>query len=431
MSSSISNEKSVNKRYVQGLKIASITLFGLYLMGVSTAIILPGLEAPYTREMLTFLFLGGLLIYGSVAVFVNESRYRVCLFLAVFMQMCFPVAISFLLNYETNFAKVPELMGGRIMDYAFIGAAGPMVVSVMFARFYLSLFLIFYVLALTIFQIFAISSTPELFFSFNYKEIATNINAINAQVLFNNSTYLVVVTAGLITLAWVIDRNLKEATLQERSNNLLGRYFSPEVREEIESSKLDFNQTAEKEQNIAVMFTDISDFTKLSEGLEPKEVLELLSEYQTKMVAAVFQNGGSVDKFIGDSVMATFGTPVSRGNDAQNALNCIRQMQISMREWEKERTEKGLSVIKHRVGVHYGSCFVGNVGSEDRVEFTVIGDTVNVASRICEACKEVKSDVLVSDEVKLRLSENLPSEEVKNFQVRGRGKKITLHKVVV
>ena len=137
MSSSISNEKSVNKRYVQGLKIASITLFGLYLMGVSTAIILPGLEAPYTREMLTFLFLGGLLIYGSVAVFVNESRYRVCLFLAVFMQMCFPVAISFLLNYETNFAKVPELMGGRIMDYAFIGAAGPMVVSVMFARFYL------------------------------------------------------------------------------------------------------------------------------------------------------------------------------------------------------------------------------------------------------------------------------------------------------
>ena len=103
-------------------------------------------------------------------------------------------------------------MGGRIMDYAFIGAAGPMVVSVMFARFYLSLFLIFYILAITIFQIFAISSTPELFFSFNYNEIATNINAINGQVLFNNSTYLIVVTAGLITLAWVIDRNLKEAT---------------------------------------------------------------------------------------------------------------------------------------------------------------------------------------------------------------------------
>ena len=167
MSSSISNERSINKRYVQGLKIAAITLFGLYLMGVSTAIILPGLEAPFTRQILTFLFLGGLLIYGSVAVFVNESRYRICLFLAVLMQMCFPIAIFFILNYEYTFAKFPDLMGGRIMDYAFIGAAGPMVVSVMFARFYLSLFLIFYVLAITIFQIFAISSTPELFFSFN------------------------------------------------------------------------------------------------------------------------------------------------------------------------------------------------------------------------------------------------------------------------
>jgi len=106
-------------------------------------------------------------------------------------------------------------------------------------------------------------------------------------------------------------------------------------------------------------------------------------------------------------------------------------MQISMREWEKQRSDKGMPAIKHRIGVHYGSCFVGNVGSEDRVEFTVIGDTVNVASRICEACKDVKSDVLISDQVKLRLSENLPTEEVKNFEVRGRNKKITLHKLVV
>ena len=149
------------------------------------------------------------------------------------------------------------------------------------------------------------------------------------------------------------------------------------------------------------------------------------------MVAAVFQNGVTVDKFIGDSVMATFGTPVSRGNDAQNALNCIRQMQISMRQWEKERLEDNLPIIRHRVGVHYGACFVGNVGSEDRVEFTVIGDTVNVASRICEACKEINSDVLFSEDMKIRLSETLPSEEVKNFQVRGRDKKITHHKMIV
>ena len=73
--------------------------------------------------------------------------------------------------------------------------------------------------------------------------------------------------------------------------------------------------------------------------MEPNQVLDLLSKYQTKMVDAIFANGGTVDKFIGDSVMATFGTPFSKGNDAQNALNCVRQMQVSMRDWEKQREE--------------------------------------------------------------------------------------------
>ena len=425
------NEILIKKRYVKGLKLASIILFGLYLIGLANVIFIPGIETEIVKQLFTTLMVTGVITFGAIGTSVSEKNYDLCLYFAIAMQVAFPLVFSALFNYEFSMINGFELFSGRMMDYAFVAAAGPMVVSILFARFYLSIFFVIYNCVLVGFQVFSAISIPNTFISFNNNIIATNINAINGGILGLNITYLIVVAVGVITLAWVIDSNLKEATIQERSNNLLGRYFSPEVRHEIEKNKFDLSQSSEKEQNIAVMFTDISDFTKLSEGLEPKEVLELLSEYQTKMVAAVFQNGGSVDKFIGDSVMATFGTPVSRGNDAQNALNCIRQMQISMREWEKERSEKDLPVIKHRVGVHYGSCFVGNVGSEDRVEFTVIGDTVNVASRICEACKEVKSDVLMSDEVKLRLSENLPTEEVKNFEVRGRDKKITLHKLTV
>ena len=425
------NELFINKRYVKGLRLASITLFGLYLIGFLNITFVPGIETLVVKQIATMLMVTGFIIFGAIATLITDKNYKLCLFFAVGMQIAFPLVFGALINYEFSIINGNELFGGRLMDYAFIGAAGPMVVSVLLARFYLSIFFVIYNFFLALFQAYNVTSIKNTFFSFDYNEIATNVNAINGGLFSQNITYLLVVAVGLITLAWVIESNLREATLQERSNNLLGRYFSPEVRDEIEKNKLDFNQTSEKEQNIAVMFTDISNFTKLSEGLEPKQVLELLSEYQTKMVAAVFQNGGSVDKFIGDSVMATFGTPVSRGNDAQNALNCIRQMQISMREWEKERSDKGMPVIKHRIGVHYGSCFVGNVGSEDRVEFTVIGDTVNVANRICEACKDIKSDVLISDEVKLRLSENLPTEEVKNFEVRGRNKKITLHKLIV
>ena len=425
------NEFFINKRYVKGLRLASITLFGLYLIGFLNITFVPGIETLVVKQIATMLMVTGFIIFGAIATLITDKNYKMCLVFAVAMQIAFPLVFGALINYEFSIINGNELFGGRLMDYAFIGAAGPMVVSVLLARFYLSIFFVIYNFLLALFQAYNISSIENNFFSFDYNEIANNINAINGGVFSQNITYLLVVAVGLVTLAWVIESNLREATLQERSNNLLGRYFSPEVRDEIEKNKLDFNQNSEKEQNIAVMFTDISNFTKLSEGLEPKQVLELLSEYQTKMVAAVFQNGGSVDKFIGDSVMATFGTPVSRGNDAQNALNCIRQMQIAMREWEKERADKGMPVIKHRIGVHYGSCFVGNVGSEDRVEFTVIGDTVNVASRICEACKDFKSDVLISDEVKLRLSENLPTEEVKDFEVRGRNNKITLHKLVV
>ena len=425
------NELFINKRYVKGLRLASITLFGLYLIGFLNITFVPGIETLVVKQIATMLMVTGFIIFGAIATLITDKNYKMCLVFAVAMQIAFPLVFGALINYEFSIINGNELFGGRLMDYAFVGAAGPMVVSVLLARFYLSIFFVIYNFFLALFQAYNISSIENTFFSFDYNEIANNINAINGGVFSQNITYLLVVAVGLITLAWVIESNLREATLQERSNNLLGRYFSPEVRDEIEKNKFDLDQSAEKEQNIAVMFTDISNFTKLSEGLEPKKVLELLSEYQTKMVAAVFQNGGSVDKFIGDSVMATFGTPVSRGNDAQNALNCVRQMQISMREWEKERADNDLPIIKHRVGVHYGSCFVGNVGSEDRVEFTVIGDTVNVASRICEACKDVNSDVLISEEVKLRLSENLPTEEVKDFEVRGRDKKITLHKLVV
>ena len=425
------NDQLIMKRYVKGLRIASVTLFGLYLLGMVNITLVPGIQSLFVKQILTFLMLSGILTFGAISVFVNEKSYSLCLVFAVTMQIAFPLVFGAVINYELTTVNAIDLLGGRMMDFAFVAAAGPMVVSIMFARFYLSIFFVCFNLTVTALQIYMVLIESNRFFSFDYNEVATNIDAIYGQLFFQNLTYLLVVAIGLITLAWVIDSNLKEATLQERSNNLLGRYFSPEVRDEIEKNKMNIEQTSEKEQNIAVLFTDISDFTKLSEGLEPKQVLDLLSEYQTKMVAAVFQNGGTVDKFIGDSVMATFGTPVSRGNDAQNALNCIRQMQISMRQWEKERLEDNLPIIRHRVGVHYGPCFVGNVGSEDRVEFTVIGDTVNVASRICEACKEINSDVLFSEDMKIRLSETLPSEEVKNFQVRCRDKKITLHKMIV
>ena len=147
------------------------------------------------------------------------------------------------------------------------------------------------------------------------------------------------------------------------------------------------------------------------------------------MTEAIFKNNGTVDKFIGDAVMATFGTPISRGNDAQNALNCARDMQILMREWEKERSKDHKNIIKHRIGIHYGRCVVGNIGGDERMEFTVIGDTVNVASRICDACKENNAEILITDNLKNQLNEEIETEIIQNFKIRGRDELINLHKI--
>ena len=209
----------------------------------------------------------------------------------------------------------------------------------------------------------------------------------------------------------------------------MGRYFSPEIKDEIEQSDGDLANQKPKDLDVAILFTDIVGFTKLSEKMNPKDVLALLSEYQAIMIEAIFENKGTVDKFIGDAVMANFGTPRSSGNDAQNAFDCALSMNKKLKEWNASRSEKGLLQIDHRIGIHYGPCVVGNMGSEHRTEFAVIGDPVNVASRICDACKEFDTNFIISKDVAERIGVQDNWENISNFEIRGRKEKLDLVKI--
>ena len=222
---------------------------------------------------------------------------------------------------------------------------------------------------------------------------------------------------------------MNDAVKFEKSTAQFSRYFSPNIREKIQEADLEIKDNENNSQAVAVLFTDIDGFTELSETLSSKEIIELLSDYQDRMIRPIFKNSGTVDKFIGDSVMATFGTPVSQGNDAQNAFNCAREMQIAMRQWTKERKDNNQQTINHRIGISYGTCVVGNIGNEDRKEFTVIGDIVNVANRVCDVCKDLKCSLLITDTLKNRLNEAINAEEIKDYPIRGRKDKINLYKV--
>ena len=336
------------------------------------------------------------------------------------------------LGHQLNMFRMPseQILGpGRTLEHIFIVFPFFALLSLFIFR----LWAVFLWLALSLIQpvkdYFIFTRLEQVYFTSDAQLLANDGNAVSEGRFFDYVTlyslYLVAIASVAFYTRWV----LKSTVELEKSRANYSRYFSPDVRDEIESSTNNANEKSSRDLTVAVMFTDIVGFTKLSEKMQPKEVLELLSEYQTLMVDAIFQHKGTVDKFIGDAVMANFGTPKSHGNDAQNAFDCALLMNKKLSDWNIEREKKGLVKIEHRIGIHYGPCVAGNMGSEQRVEFAVIGDVVNVASRICDACKEFDTNFLVSLDLEKKVTHKEDNERVSNYKIRGRKDTIDLVKI--
>ena len=132
---------------------------------------------------------------------------------------------------------------------------------------------------------------------------------------------------------------------------------------------------------MAVLFVDIVGFTRFASERDPQAVIEILRGFHSRMEAEVFRHGGTLDKYLGDGLMATFGTPFPSDQDAINALRCARAMIDSLARWNAERRAAGEPEIAGSFGLHYGPVVLGDIGA-NRLEFAVIGNTVNVASRL-------------------------------------------------
>ncbi|TGM93344.1 adenylate/guanylate cyclase domain-containing protein [Leptospira levettii] len=223
-------------------------------------------------------------------------------------------------------------------------------------------------------------------------------------------------------------RMLLKFAASETQKTTLSRYFSPDLVSEIVSDPEVIGKG--KRQKVTVLFSDIRGFTQFSELLDPEELSVFLTEFRRRMVRVIFQNKGSLDKFIGDAVMVTFGTPLPSeipGEDVKNAVNAAYAMLNELKIWNAERKSQGQLEIKIGIGIHSGEVFCGSIGSEERMEYTVIGDTVNTASRIESACKEIGSPLLISEVVWDEIGK--PSEWKKNEGVLlpGREQKINLY----
>ena len=181
---------------------------------------------------------------------------------------------------------------------------------------------------------------------------------------------------------------------KEKVRNLLGKVVSPAIAEELLSKDI---QLGGEEKFITTLFSDIRDFTSLCEGRNPEEILSLLNEYFTSISSKIENNGGVVDKYIGDAVMALFGAPIQRENDAASSIKAAFEMCHALKELNVSFKQRGIAPIGIGIGINSGIVVAGNMGSLNRLNYTVIGDGVNLASRLEGLTKSYGVDIIVSE----------------------------------
>ncbi len=234
-----------------------------------------------------------------------------------------------------------------------------------------------------------------------------------------------------LSIGYAIHRSIgmvKRIGYAEAQKASLSRYFSASVVKEITQNPEIISEG--KRQCAAVLFCDIRDFTKMSERMDPSELVVFLSEFRDRMSEAVFRNGGMIDKFIGDAVMAVFGVPhqsEEHGQDCRNAITAAREMLDAVADINSSIVSD-LPEIRIGIGIHYGELFAGNIGTGGRIEYTVIGDVVNTASRIESLCKEFHAELIVSEELIQNAGSIQGIEKLPPVKVKGKEHPISVYK---
>jgi adenylate cyclase len=218
---------------------------------------------------------------------------------------------------------------------------------------------------------------------------------------------------------------MEDITAEKRVRSTMSRYMSAEVAEQLLAAGED--ELIGKDQKVSVLFADVRGFTSIAESIGARETVAMLNAYFTEMVDVVLRNGGILDKYIGDAMMALFGAPFATARDADNAVATANQMMRALTRINAQRTRDGHPKLDIGIGVSTGEVIVGNIGSAKRMEYTVIGDNVNLASRLEGANKLYGSKILISEFTRDALGSPVLLREIDRIRVRGKARPVAIH----
>ena len=223
--------------------------------------------------------------------------------------------------------------------------------------------------------------------------------------------------------------HLFKENVDKKIENVLGKYISKDITNKILKNKAGA-ELGGKRSEITVMFADIRGFTSLSESHKAEEVSQLLNEYFTELEPIITKYNGVINKFIGDAVLVVFGDPTQDKLHAKNAVKCAYELRKKVKQIKQRWLEEGKPKIDIGIGINTGEAFIGNVGTKNRFEYTVIGDTVNIASRIEDYNKIYKTHILISENTYNKISQIVDVIKIREVSIKGKSKKINIYEVL-
>lgn len=227
-------------------------------------------------------------------------------------------------------------------------------------------------------------------------------------------------------LAIAFDKMTEGLKERDKVKSLFSKFHGSSVAEEMMNRD---QVMGGQNKEVVVFFSDIRGFTAFSEKRAPEEVVEMLNEYFGAMVKVINRHGGIVDKFIGDAIMAIWGAPKSSDRDPHNAVKACLEMRVALNELNELRLSRGQNAIQIGMGLHAGSAISGTIGSDERMEYTVIGNTINTGSRIEASTKAFGTDLLISDDVVKLIGDEYLVAVAGAAEVKGRSEPLKLFKV--